>query len=100
MKTNDADARPVLTPDEAGAMLGLSPFRVTRLMDLGHLRSVEVGTGRKRHRRTSAAWVEAFRRGQTVGSALRSGPESTRASPVRGLEYAGKTSEWLNGRTV
>lgn len=78
----------LLTPAQAGALFDppLSAYRVTKLMDLGVLRSVLVGKGAKRFRRTTEEWV----RGQTAGRTAHGAGGScgaVRKSPVIGLEY-------------
>ncbi len=85
------DARPILTPEEAGHLLGgMSPHLVVKLMESGELRSVNNGTRAKKYRRTSAAWVEEFkagRRGQTVGNGVQMAPNGSGRCPIIGLQF-------------
>lgn len=59
-----SDTRPTLTPERAAERLGLARLTVFALMDSGRLRSVDIGTGRRRHRRTSEAWLAEFLAGR------------------------------------
>ncbi len=93
----------LMTPAEAGELLGLSMYHVAHLMDRGVLKSVVVGRGgTKKHRRTSADWVDEFRRGQTVGNADHQSATRSKADgkcPVIGLQFSGPPLVVLNGRS-
>ncbi|OWK45833.1 hypothetical protein [Fimbriiglobus ruber] len=73
------DAKPVLTPDAAAARLGLNRLTVMGLMAAGRLKSVDIGTGRRTHRRTSEAWLREFllNSHQVVKSSGHQVPESS-----------------------
>lgn len=56
----------LLTPAEAGRMLGISRETAERLMDAGRLPFVDIGTGTRKHRRVSVEVVRAYSIGECV----------------------------------
>lgn len=54
------DDRPRLTPSDVVDILGIDLGTVYKLMDSGRIRAVNVGTGKRVHRRTSRAWLDAY----------------------------------------
>ena len=53
-------SEPVLTPEDIAARLKVDVRTVTRLMDSGRLKCINVGTGQNKHRRTSEEWYQAY----------------------------------------
>lgn len=67
----------LLTPEQAGEVLGLGRLTVFALMDAGRLRSVDIGTKGRRHRRTSEEWIAEFLRGAARGADGDKRPDTT-----------------------
>lgn len=50
-----------ITPEQAADILKIGRLTVFALMDAGRIRSVDIGTGKRKHRRTCRAWLAEFR---------------------------------------
>ncbi len=70
MPSLPSENRPTLTPAAVADRLGVSRETVDHWLDRGRLRSIDVGTQKRRFRRTSESWLAEFLAGR--------GPEGDR----------------------